>query len=231
MKEKYSKLYNIGLDELSNYFSTAAQKKISEMGVSNLGELIQLSEEKEFIDYFINSYKQQTSPSTPLYQQITGTIDLLKYKYLGFNLDADKCKSLWESGFSTQAIRGITCYFNKYNGQVINCNDCDLFALINMMYNDGSLKIRLLNIRKVGQKGLDEILLKMQILNDYFISKIKSDDAAKKGPNDETLQDLKKQYSELQKKREVLNKQILEISKRISEIESEKQNDEPERTI
>lgn len=71
------------------------------MNIATLGELFELSEKNEFITCFIDTYATSSfGRVAPIYQEIIGTIKMLKYKYLGIDPKFSEKSELEELGFS-----------------------------------------------------------------------------------------------------------------------------------
>lgn len=227
MEQKYTELNHIKLDELECFFSTPARKIISQMNVSTLGELLSLSETKEFINYFI--YDSSTKIS-PLYQEIVGTLKLLKFKFLGIDPKINEKFTLEELGISSRASNGILRYKHcvPFKAEEVErfYAENNIIELINHLSNEQVLKESFSKTRTVGVDVVKEVQSKFIILKQYFDGKEKSKgvDSSTNVTNDE-LKQLYIELEELLKQQSVLNEQILIIQNRINEKSLEASNE------
>lgn len=225
MEKQYNELYSIKLSELDALFSTPAKKRIGTMNITTLGELFELSEKKEFITYFVDIYTDSYSAVSPLYQEIIGTVKLLKYKYLGIDPKFSKESRLNELGFSTKACHGIIRYkkYIPFKEEEVKkfYEEYDLMELITLLSDKTVLVSEFSQTYSVGIKVVDEVREKMEILNLYFGSKkiIEHDNSQTRNDDisNDDLQQLYKQLEDLLHQHQTLSEQILILQKKISE--------------
>ena len=221
MKNKYAKLDKVHLNEVEVFFSSPLKKIIAQMNATTLGQLLEISETKEFIQYFIYADSANLSP---LYQELLGTLKLLKYKYLDINPNFNEKCSLQELGFSAKAISGIIRFKSPIipKGREGFYEESDIVKLIEFLNDENILNREFTKVRAVGAVTVNEVRSKVQILSKYFKEKMLktqiSSSSVEEVMSNGSLVDLYMQLEELLQKQYVLGQQILIVRNKIMEV-------------
>jgi len=219
MEDEYAKLSKINLDEIIDFFGPKVKTVIAKMNVSSLGELIEIFESKEFITTFIRKNNDTLSPVSRVYQEMLGTIKILKLKYLSIDPNFSENDSLEELGFSTRAITAIVYYYSRYSHlrkDVRFYVENNKIELIDTFSNKEFMTNEFTRKSGVGKIIGTEIYLKTNVLKDYFnVQKFKFQNELLVDSDNGSDFDLKQLYQQLD---ELLN-QHKKISEQIEIVQ------------
>ena len=200
----YNDLKNIDIEAFKDYFSSKSFEFLKSLGVVNLDDLLKIIITREFI----NSNRNET-----IKNEIIGTARLLKCKFYGVDplidmnseekADSDFYISM---GFSTHARLSMLRKFELKRNEFL-----DTVQKPGFVYN-------LERAKNTGKKAIREIMLKTEILVDYYTHNKKEEKSTT--PVSE-LSNLKKQLDDLLRERSELDKQINLLYKQITEVASQ----------
>ena len=201
MERKYDQsLYLMNLSEIKPSFSKHVIKRLKEFGINTLGELFDLYDDNKRL----NSIYPKKGSSNSIYELI-GTTRLLRYKYLKEDLELDKKSGYLDFGFSGRAINII-----MLNGWKLGRN---LSNYERILKSDNS---RFLNSDGIGELVKEEIINKCSILREYNEEKKIIDGNNSK----DEISILTRKLNLLEKKKELLNMQIQELTDEIERLKT-----------
>lgn len=200
---------SIRLESIEGLFTEESLKVLVKQNILTVGDLLSVSDNKAFYEMVLNNPKAT-------YKEIRGAIRLLKCKYLDidpmitFEDTGDAYKDMknldQEIGFSTRAIKVL------YRGGI---SPKDLYELM----HDSDRESQLYQFRNAGKKVVQEILLKMTILIDFYDKKEKK---ASTATEDETIKALNEELAQVRAEIQRLNERTDEILAKIQERMEEK---------
>lgn len=200
---------SIRLESIAGLLTEASLKVLVEQNILTVGDLLSVSDNNAFYGIILNNPKAT-------YKEIRGAIRLLKCKYLDidpmitFEDTEDAYKDMRnfgkEIGFSTRA-ENVLC-----RGRI---SPKSLYELM----NDPSRESKLYHIRNAGGTVVQEILLKMSILIDFYDKKEKKESTA---TEDETIEALNEELAQVRAEIQRLNARTDEILAKIQEKMLEK---------
>ena len=200
----YDDLKNIDIEAFKDYFSSKSFEFLKSLGVVNLDDLLKIIITREFI----NSNRNET-----IKNEIIGTARLLKCKFYGVDplidmnseekADSDFYISM---GFSTHARLSMLRKFELKRNEFL-----DTVQKPGFVYN-------LERAKNTGKKAIREIMLKTEILVDYYTNNKKEEKSTT--PVSE-LSNLKKQLDDLLRERSELDKQINLLYRQITDVASQ----------
>lgn len=185
------------------FWNLSTRKWLSAHGVDSFGKLFEFSENVNFSNLIQYC---QTVHYLDIYQEIQGSVDLLKYMYLDVDPMFDAKISLVQLGF-TRSARNQVVSFSK----IMYCNTTlDLLE----KFTDADVVSKLKQDASVNMNVLQEIICKSKIACQYYHKKNESD------PLDfeKELFQLNQQLEYSQQEKEQLEEQISRIKKRIHTI-------------
>lgn len=204
---------NININNLSIYFSIPALKQIT-----NLGELFVRGKTLEFINYF---------KSLEVYNEVINTIGLLRCKYFGekpvISINAEKFKQNEEANFYCSLGLSKRC-----TSSLIRSNFCSSSKEFFTKIEELDIEDKLGKMRNLGEKGINEILVKANIIIRFYhlndkkiIASNLKDDTEENSLNSSEFEEL---YKELQSLREERAKLDSEIDMVLEKIQRKLQN-------
>ena len=200
---------SIRLESIAGLLTEASLKVLVEQNIVTVGDLLSVSDNNAFYGMVLNNPKAT-------YKEIRGVIRLLKCKYLDidpmitFEDTGDAYKDMRnfgkEIGFSTR-VENILC-----RGGI---SPKKLYELM----SDPNREYELYHIRTAGNIAVQEILLKMTILTEYYDNKEKKTSTA---TEDETIEALNEELTQVRAEIQRLNARTDEILAKIQEKMLEK---------
>ena len=236
MERKYEKYYNVNLKEIEGFFGGPATFAFLEKNnINNLGKLFEFFESSNFTQQLISPYHNSDCKGG-IYKELSGSVKLLRYKYLGEDINIDlNSSTIMDFGFTHKLIRPLTlfCIENKYsmpvclkNYYIANKwdsflkyfqNECD-FSEFFVKFTDDVILSRFSHQRGVGKKMIEEIKFKSQIIVDWYKEKYINKEES--NLEDFTANDLKVLLDELERLMEqnkVLNEKIAMVQGKIKQ--------------
>lgn len=200
----YNDLKNLSIENFKEYFSSNSFEFLKSLGIVNLEGLFNIVTTKEFM---------HSTKNERIKNEIIGTARLLKCKFydvdplIDINSDEEADINFYMSmGFSTHAV------LSMLRGYEIQKNEfLDTVQKPGFVYN-------LEGVRSTGKKTIREIMLKTEILVNYYTHNKKEEKSTT--PVSE-LSNLKKQLDDLLRERSELDKQINLLYRQITEVTSQ----------
>ena len=151
----YTKLNNTPLSEVQCFFSKKAYYELIDLGIEKLGDLLQKDTNGELFKMFYNKHKE----AHELWNNIYGTINILKCKYLGTNVNVDI-----NHPYQFASIIGLTRPVRK---RIMAFKSLQLPNLLKLVENH-DYQVLYDNFSPVV---VDEIVNKVSVLNEYYKNK------------------------------------------------------------
>lgn len=200
---------NIKLESLVGLFTEASLKVLAEHNISTVGDLLSFSDNSAFYGMVLSNQKAT-------YKEIRGAIRLLKCKYL--DIDPMITFEDTEDAYKDMRNFGKEIGFSTRTENVLCRSRISPRSLFELM-NDPSGEAQLYRIRNAGGTVVQEILLKMTILTDYYDNKEKK---ASTATEDETIEALNEELAQVRAEIQRLNARTDEILAKIQEKMLEK---------
>lgn len=200
---------SIRLESIAGLLTKTSLKVLAEQNILTVGDLLSVSDNNAFHGMILNNSKAT-------YKEIRGAIRLLKCKYL----DIDPMITFEDTGDASKDIRN----FAKEIGLSTRSENVlargrispkELYELI----GDPNRESKLYHIRNAGNNAVQEILLKMTILTEFYDKKEKKEATA---TEDETIEALNEELEQVRAEIERLNTRTDEILAKIQEKMLEK---------
>ncbi|MBQ6323538.1 MAG: hypothetical protein IJI22_01760 [Bacilli bacterium] len=172
---------NIYIRDLYEFFSSNAQTMLEKAGIHKLGELLNLSERSDFARYFSDK---------KAFGEVLGTVKILRCKFLGedplIDINSEELEPLelyQKLGFSTRVINALR--------RTLYCTNAKTFF---ERITSSDIESKLKGIRNLGSGGAKEVIIKTNIVIDYYKNKdnVKTDDDTQK-----EIQELNEELQEL----------------------------------
>ena len=167
----YSKFNNILLSDIHYFFSKKVWEELTNLGINNLGDLLEKEHSGELIYIFFQKHKE----AYELWNYICGALLVLKCEYLNVNPQIDfndKYDFAYKLGFRRSIRKRILCY-----------SKLQLPSLLTMINNNDYHLL----YEHFSQEVVLEIVSKIKVINDYL----------KRNKQEPTLDDLKMLYAKL----------------------------------
>ena len=200
---------SIRLESIAGLLTVPSLKALAEQNVLTVGDLLGVSDNNEFYGMILNHPR-------PTYKEIRGAIGLLKCKYL----DIDPMITFEDTGDAFKDIQnfGKKIGFSTRTVHVLWNERISPKSLYELM-NDPNRYAKLHHISDAGDKVVQEILLKMTILTDFYDKKEKKESTA---TEDETIKALNEELVQVRAEIQRLNARTDEILAKIQEKMLEK---------
>ena len=202
--EKQNKNFNLKLSDLG-YISRYLILFLHKNDINTVGDFINLKDDEHKYDKIINALDMlQKESTTP--DEFYGTQKLLRYVYLDEDPQFEENDTLKDLGFSGKAFYTI----NRNRGLLESTNTRKLIEEL----SNPKMKAYIYGFRYCGAQVAKEIILKSNIINNYFNSKY---DIPSESISDDELF-LQSMLESLLKQEESLNSQITLVRESIERI-------------
>lgn len=200
---------SIRLESIAGLLTVPSLKVLAEQNVLTVGDLLGVSDNNAFYGMVLNNPKAT-------YKEIRGAIGLLKCKYL----DIDPMITFEDTGDAYEDIKKFLkkIGFSTRTENVLLRERISPKSLYELM-NDPNRYEKLHHISDAGDKVVQEILLKMTILTDFYDKKEKKVSTA---TEDETIKALSEELVQVRAEIQRLNARTDEILAKIQEKMLEK---------
>jgi hypothetical protein len=159
--EKQNKDFNLKLTELG-YLSRFLLLFLHKNGIDTIGEFVNLKDDEHKYNRIVNSLNMlQKESTTP--DEFYGTQKILRYVYLKEDPQFEDHDNLKDFGFSGKAYYAL----NANKGLLEGTTTRELIGEL----SDPKMKAYIYGFRNCGAQVAKEIILKSNIINDYFKSK------------------------------------------------------------
>lgn len=236
MEKKYEQYYAINLKEIEGFFGGSISLSFfEENNIRNLGELFEVSEKIEFI----NAFTKEDYHKVGKYKEFSGIIKLLRYKYLGEDINFDINSDITDLGFTSRALTGLArfcinnnhpipvCFknlpsyvvrgYNHNKSAELNLLNIEFLDFFELLANDDFLH-RLFNERGVGKNIIDEIRIKSSIIVDWYKEKyINKEETNLENVTANDLKNLLDELERLMEQNKVLNERIAMVQRKIKQ--------------
>ena len=200
---------NIRLESLSGLFTDASLKLLASHDISTIGDLLSMSDNSTFQGMVLGN-------SEPAYLEITGAIKLLKCKYMNI----DPMIYFMDTGDAYKDMRDFSEMIG-FSGRAKNAlyrNGMSPKKLYDIVKSPNG-EYSLYQIRNAGNTTVQEILFKTAIVIDYYDKKTEK---SKLATDDETIEALNEELSQVRAEIQRLNARTDEILAKIHERMLEK---------
>ena len=200
---------SIRLESIAGLLTEASLKVLAEQNILTVGDLLGVSDNNAFYGMVLNNPKAT-------YKEIRGAIRLLKCKYL----DIDPMITFEDTGDAYIDMRnfGEEIGFSSRVENILCRGRISPKKLYELM-SDPNREKKLYHIRNIGNIAVEEILLKMTILTEYYDNKEKKTSTA---TEDETIEALNEELAQVRAEIQRLNARTDEILAKIQEKMLEK---------
>lgn len=200
---------SLRLESIAGLLTEASLKVLAEQNILTVGDLLSVSDNNAFYGMILNNPKAT-------YKEIRGAIRLLKCKYL----DIDPMITFEDTGDAYKDMRnfGKEIGFSTRSENVLWRAGISPKKLYELM-GDPNIESRLYHIRNAGNNAVQEILLKMTILTEFYDKKEKKEATA---TEDETIEALNEELAQVRAEIQRLNTRTDEILAKIQEKMLEK---------
>lgn len=200
---------SIMLESIAGLLTEASLKLLADHNISTVGDLLSFSDNSAFYGMVLSNPKAT-------YKEIRGAIRLLKCKYLNI----DPMITFEDTGDVYTDMRdfGKEIGFSTRSENVLCRGGISPKKLYELM-GDPNRAYKLYHIRNAGNKAVQEILLKMTILTEFYDKKEKKEATA---TEDDTIEALNEELAQVRAEIQRLNARTDEILAKIQEKMLEK---------